>query len=137
MVSARYAWLFFCFAFSKAFTTSSNLRLAWNQHPATFKSSFRCVIPICNFCSHRGDIHQRGCLICLQDIVAVQLFVEVTITNLIVNHINSAPREILNRRTPYNIAWKTLGDDILKAFQIRPIAPDEANLTPKMISPNR
>lgn len=134
MISARYAWLSFCFAFGKAFTTSSNLRLAWNQHPAISNSSFRCGIPICNFCSRQDDIHQRGYLIYLQDIVAIQLFVEVTTT---INQINSAPREILNRRTPYNIAWETLGEDILKAFQIRPIAPDVANLTPKMISPNR
>jgi IS30 family transposase len=53
--------------------------------------------------------------------------------NLIVNHINSTPRESLGGRTPYNVALETLGEDILKAFQLRPIAPDEVNLTPKLI----
>lgn len=41
--------------------------------------------------------------------------------NLIVNHINSPPREILSGRPPYEIALETLGEDILKAFQLKPI----------------
>ena len=53
--------------------------------------------------------------------------------NLIVNHINSTPRAILNGRTPYNVALETLGEDVLKAFQLKPITPDEVNLTPKLI----
>jgi IS30 family transposase len=53
--------------------------------------------------------------------------------NLIVNHINSTPRESLGGKTPYNAALETLGEDVLKAFQLRPIAPDEVNLTPKLI----
>ena len=53
--------------------------------------------------------------------------------NLIVNHINSTPREILGGRTPYNVALETMGEDVLNAFQLRPIAPDEVNLTPKLI----
>lgn len=56
--------------------------------------------------------------------------------NLIVNHINSTPRAILDGRTPYDIASKTLGEDILKAFQLKRIAPDEVNLTPKLIRLN-
>lgn len=54
-------------------------------------------------------------------------------TNLIVNHFNSTPRAILNGRTPYNVALETLGEDVLKAFQLKPIASDEVNLTPKLI----
>lgn len=57
--------------------------------------------------------------------------------NLIVNHINSTPREILDGRTPYDAASETLGEDILKAFQLKPIAPDEVNLTPKLIRFNQ
>lgn len=57
--------------------------------------------------------------------------------NLIVNHINSTPRESLNGRTPYSMALETLGENTLKAFQLRPIAPDEVNLTPKLIRFNR
>lgn len=53
--------------------------------------------------------------------------------NLIVNHINSTPRESLGGRTPYSVALETLGETVLNAFQLRPIAPDEVNLTPKLI----
>ena len=54
--------------------------------------------------------------------------------NLSVNHINSTPREILDGRTPYNMALETLGEEeVLKAFQLKPIAPDEVHLTPKLI----
>lgn len=53
--------------------------------------------------------------------------------NRIVNHINSTPRESLGGRTPYSVALETLGEEVLNAFQLRPIAPDEVNLTPKLI----
>ena len=42
-------------------------------------------------------------------------------------------RESLGGRTPYSVALKTLGEKVLNAFQLRPIAPDEVNLTPKLI----
>ena len=51
----------------------------------------------------------------------------------IVDHINSTPREILGGRTPYEVALENYGPDILKALQLRPIPPDEVNLTPKLI----
>lgn len=53
--------------------------------------------------------------------------------NLINSHINSSPRESLGGRTPYDLACETLGEDVLKAFQLRRIDPDEVNLTPKLI----
>ena len=53
--------------------------------------------------------------------------------NLITSHINSTPRESLGGRTPYSVALETMGEDVLNAFQLRPIAPDEVNLTPKLI----
>lgn len=53
--------------------------------------------------------------------------------NLIVNHINSTPRESLGGRTPYSVVLETLGEEVLNAFQLRPITPDEVNLTPKLI----
>lgn len=53
--------------------------------------------------------------------------------NLIVNHINSTPRENLSDQTPYDAVLKTLGKDVLKAFRFKPISPDEVNLTPKLI----
>ena len=55
----------------------------------------------------------------------------------IVDHINSTPREILGGRTPYDVALENYGIDILKALQLRPIPPDEVNLTPKLIRFNR
>lgn len=51
----------------------------------------------------------------------------------IVDHINSTPRESLNGRTPYDVALETYGIDVLNALQLRPIPPDEVNLTPKLI----
>ena len=53
--------------------------------------------------------------------------------NLITSHINSTPRESLGGKTPYHAALETMGEDVLNAFQLRPIAPDEVNLTPKLI----
>ena len=57
--------------------------------------------------------------------------------NLIVNHINSTPRESLDGRTPYDLALASFGEQTLKALQLRRIAPDEVNLTPKLIRYNR
>ena len=57
--------------------------------------------------------------------------------NLIVNHINSTPREILGGKTPYQMALESFGEDAMKALQLRPIAPDEVTLTPKLIRYNR
>ena len=51
----------------------------------------------------------------------------------IVDHINAPPRESLGGRTPYDVALENYGIDILKALQLRPIPPDEVNLTPKLI----
>ena len=51
----------------------------------------------------------------------------------IVDHINSTPRESLGGRTPYDVALENYGIDILKALQLRPIPPDEINLTLKLI----
>lgn len=36
-------------------------------------------------------------------------------------------------KAPYEVALETLGEDILKAFQLKPIEPDKVNLTPKLI----
>ena len=57
--------------------------------------------------------------------------------NRIVDHINSTPRESLNGKTPYELALESFGEDIFKALQLRRIAPDEVNLTPKLIRYNR
>lgn len=57
--------------------------------------------------------------------------------NLIVNHINSTPRESLGGKTPYSVALEAFGEDIMKTFQLKPIDPDEVNLTPKLIRYNR
>lgn len=57
--------------------------------------------------------------------------------NLIVNHINSTPRESLSGKTPYAVALEVYGEAVLKALQLRPVDPDEVNLTPKLIKYNR
>ena len=57
--------------------------------------------------------------------------------NMIVNHINSTPRESLGGKTPYQMAMVSFGEEVLKALQLRPIAPDEVTLTPKLIRYNR
>lgn len=56
--------------------------------------------------------------------------------NLIVNHINSMPRESLDGHTPYEAALWTYGESTLKALQLRSIPPDEVNLTPKLVRYN-
>ena len=53
--------------------------------------------------------------------------------NLIVNHINSTPRESLGGRTPYHAALDSFGEDLMKALQLKPVPADEVNLTPKLI----
>ena len=53
--------------------------------------------------------------------------------NLIVNHINSMPRESLGGRTPYQAALEAYGEDVLKALQLKPVEPDKVNLTPELI----
>lgn len=42
-------------------------------------------------------------------------------------------RECLGGRTAYSMALKVFGEEVLKAFQLRPIEPDQVNLTPKLI----
>ena len=57
--------------------------------------------------------------------------------NQSVNHMNSTPRESLGGRTPYDVALEHFGEETIKAFQLKPIAPDEVNLTPKLIRFNK
>ena len=57
--------------------------------------------------------------------------------NLIVNHINSTPRDSLDGRTPYSAALEVFGENTMKVLQLRRIEPDEVNLTPKLIKYNR
>ena len=53
--------------------------------------------------------------------------------NLIVNHINSVPRQSLNGHTPYQVAYESLGSEILIPMHLKEINPDEVNLTPDLI----
>lgn len=50
----------------------------------------------------------------------------------VVNHVNSAPRENLSGETPYKLALKKYGPDILEALQLKFIPPDEVILSPKL-----
>ena len=51
----------------------------------------------------------------------------------IVNHINSYSRERLRGKTPYQCALEKYGDVLLNKMQLKPIDPDEINLTPKLL----
>ena len=51
----------------------------------------------------------------------------------IVNHVNSYARQRLNGKTPYQCALEKYGEPVLNALQLRPIPPDEVNLTPKLL----
>ena len=53
--------------------------------------------------------------------------------NKIMNHVNSYPRERLKGKTPYQAALSSIGEEALNALQLRPILPDEVNLTPKLL----
>lgn len=53
--------------------------------------------------------------------------------NLIVNNINSVPRQSLLGLTPYRAAKENFDMDVLLALQLRPVDPDQINLTPGLI----
>ena len=53
--------------------------------------------------------------------------------NTLVTYLKSLEGETRAGRTPYDVALENYGIDILKALQLRPIPPDEVNLTPKLI----
>ncbi|MDY3909303.1 MAG: IS30 family transposase, partial [Eubacterium sp.] len=53
--------------------------------------------------------------------------------NLIVNNINSVPRQSLLGLTPYQTAKENFDMDVLLALQLKPIEPDKINLTPELI----
>ncbi len=56
--------------------------------------------------------------------------------NLIVNHINSTPRESIGAKTPYDLALESYGKETLNAFQLRRIDPDKVILSPELIRYN-
>lgn len=53
--------------------------------------------------------------------------------NLIMNNIDSVPRQSLFGLTPYQAAKENFDMDILSALQLKPVDPDEINLTPELI----
>ena len=52
--------------------------------------------------------------------------------NMIVNHINSTPRNSLDVKTPYDSALESFGENTVKALQLKRVSPDKVNLTPKL-----
>ena len=50
-----------------------------------------------------------------------------------VDHVNNAPRKNLDGCTPYALAVKALGLDILEKLQLRYVAPDKVTLSPKLL----
>ena len=53
--------------------------------------------------------------------------------NLMMSHINSAPRESLGGLTPYALADMMLSGTLMKAFGLRKIDPDDVILTPDLL----
>ena len=51
----------------------------------------------------------------------------------IVNHINSYARQNLGGATPYKLALKKYGPEILEALQIKFIPPDEVTMSPDLL----
>ena len=51
----------------------------------------------------------------------------------IVNHINSYARKNLEGATPYQLALKKSGPEILEALPIKFIPPDEVTLSPDLL----
>ena len=49
------------------------------------------------------------------------------------DHINNAPRKNLEGKTPYEMAVKLIGPEILKKMQLRYVAPDQVTLSPKLL----
>ena len=52
---------------------------------------------------------------------------------LMMSHINSAARESLGGRTPFELAHLMLPKELLDCFKLREILPDEVNLTPELL----
>ena len=52
------------------------------------------------------------------------------------NHVNSAPREELGGETPYKLALKKYGPEVLEALQLKYVAPDDVILSPKLLKYN-
>jgi IS30 family transposase len=50
-----------------------------------------------------------------------------------VNHINSAPRAALDGDTPYHLALKKYGPEILEALQLKEIPADQVTLSPALL----
>ncbi len=50
-----------------------------------------------------------------------------------VDHINSTPRKSLGGSTPYLESCRHFDEDVIKALQLRYVAPDEVTLTPKLL----
>lgn len=54
--------------------------------------------------------------------------------NRIMHHVNSTPRKKLNGATPYQRALETLGPDVIRALQLRPVPPDDVTLKPELLN---
>jgi len=53
--------------------------------------------------------------------------------NLMMSHINSAPRESLGGMTPYALAQLMLPESLLRVFNLWEVTPDEVCLTPALL----
>ena len=54
-------------------------------------------------------------------------------TNILMSHINSTSRDILNGKTPYDAILLTLSDEIINKLGVIKIKADDVNLSPKLL----
>ena len=55
---------------------------------------------------------------------------------LFIAYVNSAPRKEVGGETPYRLALKKYGPEILEALQLKYVAPDDVILSPKLLKYN-
>ena len=53
---------------------------------------------------------------------------------LILNHINSEPREVLDNKTPFDLFTGKNEKKLLDLLNLRPVPPDEVMLSPKLLN---
>lgn len=90
--------------------------------------------------SHSMSSGQKGCLEEAHTLLRMilpkgTLFTDLTQWDVrrIVNHMNSYARKNLEGATPYQLALKKYGPEILEALQIKFIPPDEVTMSPDLL----
>ena len=64
------------------------------------------------------------------------LFTKLTAEDvtLVLNHVNSEPREVLGNKTPFDLFTGKYEEKLLDLLNLHPVPPDEVTLSPKLLS---